>query len=132
MWYKYCTTYYSVVPLVLNHLNPETESKLSGEPDRYHYSSNGSGADIKTIVKFPIIHDVTGLTVDYIDEKLYWTDFLGSAAVVSSSTYDGSHIITHFHRTGAVSIARNTIFFTENVFSGFLGCCLVRSLLVHF
>ena len=60
---------------------------------------------MKTIVKFPNIHDVTGLTVDYVDQKIYWTDFLGSAAVIASSTYDGTNIINHFHRTGAVSIS---------------------------
>ena len=53
------------------------------------------------------VHDVTGLTVDYVSEHLYWTDFLGSAAVIASSNYDGNHKINHFQRTGAVSLIRH-------------------------
>ena len=56
----------------------------------------------KTITSFPTVHDVTGLTVDYSDNRLYWTDFLGSAAVVSSSDLDGNYVVQHFHRTGSV------------------------------
>ncbi|CBY14574.1 unnamed protein product, partial [Oikopleura dioica] len=56
----------------------------------------------KTITSFPTVHDVTGLTVDYSDDRLYWTDFLGSAAVVSSSDLDGNNVVQHFHRTGSV------------------------------
>jgi hypothetical protein len=48
------------------------------------------------------VHDVTGLTVDYTDDRIYWTDNLGSASVVSSSDFEGNHIINHFHKTGSV------------------------------
>ena len=65
-------------------------------------NGNNANGDIETIIKFPNIHDVTGLTVDQSDSKIYWTDFLGSAAVLASSDFNGNHIINHFHRTGAV------------------------------
>jgi hypothetical protein len=54
------------------------------------------------VVTFPNVHDVTGLTIDYVDDRIYWTDFLGAAAVISSATLDGKHLINHFHRTGSV------------------------------
>ena len=65
-------------------------------------NNNQDATKVQTIVKFPNIHDVTGLTVDQNDQKIYWTDFLGSAAVIASANFDGGHIINHFHRTGAV------------------------------
>lgn len=70
---------------------------------RSDLTANGMDREsFKTITSFPIVHDVTGLTVDYSDDRLYWTDFLGSAAVVSSSDLEGNNVVQHFHRTGSV------------------------------
>jgi hypothetical protein len=65
-------------------------------------ADNDNAKTHKKIVQFPVVHDVTGLTVDYTDDRIYWTDNLGSAALVSSSDFEGNHIINHFHKTGSV------------------------------
>lgn len=65
-------------------------------------ANNNDPTNHNKVVTFPNVHDVTGLTIDYVDDRIYWTDFLGAAAVISSATLDGKHLINHFHRTGSV------------------------------
>jgi len=57
-----------------------------------------AGGDFKVLFEFPEVYDVTGLTVDYTDDRLYWTDFDGVAGIVCSSDLDGTNVVKHFYR----------------------------------
>nr|CAB3263510.1 low-density lipoprotein receptor-related protein 6-like [Phallusia mammillata] len=50
-----------------------------------------AGKNATTLFAYPEVHDVTGMTVDYADEKLYWTDFTGYGSLVMSSNFDGTN-----------------------------------------
>nr|XP_018667559.1 low-density lipoprotein receptor-related protein 6-like isoform X2 [Ciona intestinalis] len=61
-----------------------------------------AGKNPQTLFQFPDVFDVTGLTVDYTDERLYWTDFTGYGAMVMSSRMDGTNKTQIYYRQGSI------------------------------
>nr|XP_039264367.1 low-density lipoprotein receptor-related protein 2-like isoform X3 [Styela clava] len=61
-----------------------------------------AGKSPKTLFKFPNVFDVTGITIDYTDDRLYWTDFTGYGGMVMSSLLDGTNKTQHHYRGGSI------------------------------
>jgi len=61
-----------------------------------------SGNNLKVLFKFPEVFDVTGMTVDYTDDKLYWTDFTGFGSLVVSSNLDGTNKTRNYFSTTSI------------------------------
>merc|ERR1719457_310244 len=61
-----------------------------------------SGNNVKVLFKFPEVFDVTGMTIDYTDDKLYWTDFTGFGSLVVSSNLDGTNKTRNYFSTTSI------------------------------
>ncbi|XP_076814506.1 low-density lipoprotein receptor-related protein 2-like isoform X1 [Clavelina lepadiformis] len=61
-----------------------------------------AGKNETVLFQFPDVFDVTGLTIDYTDERLYWTDFTGYGGMVVSSKLDGTNKTQHHYRGGSI------------------------------
>lgn len=57
-----------------------------------------SGKEEKVLVRFPKVYDVTGLTLDYTDDRIYWTDYNGSGGLVASCNLEGEDLTEHFNQ----------------------------------
>jgi len=58
-----------------------------------------SGNNEKVLFSYPEVSNVEGMTVDYFDQKLYWTNFSPyEGSKIMSSNFDGTYKKTHFHQ----------------------------------
>uniref|UniRef100_H2YXX3 EGF-like domain-containing protein n=1 Tax=Ciona savignyi TaxID=51511 RepID=H2YXX3_CIOSA len=64
--------------------------------------SDLAGKNATTLFQFPLVFDVTGLTIDYTNDRLYWTDFTGYGAMVMSSKLDGTNKTQIYYRQGSI------------------------------
>lgn len=61
-----------------------------------------AGGNRTDLFTFPEVFDVTGLTIDYTDEKLYWTDFTGYGSLVVCSGLDGKNKTRKYFSTSSI------------------------------
>ncbi|XP_076825968.1 low-density lipoprotein receptor-related protein 2-like [Clavelina lepadiformis] len=55
-----------------------------------------AGKSGKVLFQYPDVADVNGLTIDYTDDRLYWTDFDFLGGSVLSSRLDGTNKTLHY------------------------------------
>ncbi|XP_076811957.1 vitellogenin receptor-like [Clavelina lepadiformis] len=77
-----------------------------------------AGRGEETLFEFPANCSVCGITVDYTDERLYWTDYYGAGSRILSSNLDGSdkkqHGEKHFMAVlWDVTVYKNNIYVTD-------------------
>nr|CAB3263507.1 low-density lipoprotein receptor-related protein 6-like [Phallusia mammillata] len=106
-------TFSFYTPVYRTKLDPPYAIALHAKQRKLFFSIyNSAGAVIVTtdlagkgeriLFASPEVYDVTGLTIDYTDDRLYWTDFTGYGGKVVSSRLDGTNKTVHHGRSGAI------------------------------
>ncbi|CAK8675825.1 unnamed protein product [Clavelina lepadiformis] len=80
-------------------------------------STDLAGKDKQVIFSYPAVNDVSGITVDYDEDRIYWTDFLRNRGLVKSSNLDGTNVKEIYSRSNSIfwgiATYSNYIYFTD-------------------